>query len=496
MAKNTPPPLKAGVSEKLWNNLQFVNRPITVYRALVDVLGSVKTAVLLSQMLYWTKTGVDIEKNNGWFHKTMADFADETGLSVWEQETARHHLKEAGIIETKKTLVSGISTSWLRVNLDGLSRVMAKALQISAAPLDINDVRRSTDHFKLYLSKRLPYHTALAKIAGGVNAGLMLSCFIQSYFKGYNRRFDGFVTRSRDVWRDETGLSYKEQLVARRLLIRNGLISERNLTLSRHIDTSIDFEACLNALIIIIRKTSERPHEFEIPEKMKRASLYTEKGFSATGRRAHITTAKGFIPNWQNVSYLSGKTSHSVTAKPTIYNKEQITYSNYLNKPQQQMDHITQQPNPAEIEVENVVVDLIEKIDLKSSDRLQELVFGKWFDEKECQIAKLMLHDMGFEQAQLILDEISGRTSIRNPLGYLRTLCNMVRANSFVPEKAHRVRAYREKSINSKVAPSPMPIPVKARNENEPEELRKKPDMTNRMKQIKSILKNMPRLNG
>ena len=492
MAKNNPPTLKAGVSETLWNNLQFTNRPITVYRALVDVLGSVKTAVLLSQMLYWTKTGVDIEKNDGWFHKTMADFADETGLSVWEQETARHHLKEAGIIETKKTLVSGISTSWLRVNLDGLSRVMAKALQISAAPLNINDVRRSTDHFKLYLSKRLPYHTALAKIAGGVNAGLMLSCFIQSYFKGYNRRFDGFVTRSRDVWKEETGLSYKEQLVARRLLVRAGLISERHLTLSRHIDTSIDFEACLNKLITIIRKIPEKPHEYTVPENQKRASLYIEKGFSATGKRAHIATAKGFLPDWQKVSYLNGKTSHSVTAKPTIYNKEQITYSNYINK-QQQKNLIPLQANLAEDEAEHVVVDSIEKIDLGKTEHLQELVFGKWFDEQERQIAKIMLHDIGFEQAQLVLDEISGRTSIRNPLGYLRKLCNAVRANTFVPEKAHRVRACREKSAKT----APPPFDVKTDAEAETEVLLKNPEEAKkRMERIKTILKDMPRLSG
>jgi hypothetical protein len=65
----------------------LLDRPIAYHRCFVSLTGSVTAAVLLSQAVYWSKrTGAG---QDGWFWKTVDEWEEETGLSRYEQETAR-----------------------------------------------------------------------------------------------------------------------------------------------------------------------------------------------------------------------------------------------------------------------------------------------------------------------------------------------------------------------------------------------------------------------
>jgi len=67
--------------------IDLLDRPIAYHRCFVSLTGSVTAAVLLSQAVYWSKrTGAG---NEGWFWKTVDEWEEETGLSRYEQETAR-----------------------------------------------------------------------------------------------------------------------------------------------------------------------------------------------------------------------------------------------------------------------------------------------------------------------------------------------------------------------------------------------------------------------
>ena len=55
--------------------------------------------IFLSQFLYWTPRSQDRE---GWIYKTQDEIYGETGLTRWEQETARTKLREAGRSDDKK----------------------------------------------------------------------------------------------------------------------------------------------------------------------------------------------------------------------------------------------------------------------------------------------------------------------------------------------------------------------------------------------------------
>ena len=162
-------------AQYIWRSLTTQNRPISVYKGLIDMLGSVKSAVLFSQMIYWTRSGINIEQNHGWFFKTTEDFSFETGLSRKEQLTAKKQLKDLNLLEFK---VAGIPAApFYRINLNGLSNLLFQTFDINteSSRLTLSDIRNRQGNFEEFLSYRLPYHTILANIGGGVNAGLMLS---------------------------------------------------------------------------------------------------------------------------------------------------------------------------------------------------------------------------------------------------------------------------------------------------------------------------------
>jgi hypothetical protein len=81
------------------NVLSLFDRPIAYHRCFVTITGSVTASVMLSQAFYWSKRTTIA---GGWFWKTQEQWNDETGLSRYEQESARKNLRDLGIFEEKK----------------------------------------------------------------------------------------------------------------------------------------------------------------------------------------------------------------------------------------------------------------------------------------------------------------------------------------------------------------------------------------------------------
>ena len=102
--------------------LHLLDRPIAFHRCFVTLTGSVTAALMLSQALYWQRRCKDPE---GWWYKTRDDWAEETGLSRYEQEGARKRLRKLGVMQEHLRGVP--ATIWYRVNeerlLEGLSKV-------------------------------------------------------------------------------------------------------------------------------------------------------------------------------------------------------------------------------------------------------------------------------------------------------------------------------------------------------------------------------------
>lgn len=80
--------------------LQILDLPVSFHRCLVPITGSVTAALLLSQAIC-TAQEADPTLNE-WFSKSQDEWREETGLSRWEQETARRVLREAGFLEEQR----------------------------------------------------------------------------------------------------------------------------------------------------------------------------------------------------------------------------------------------------------------------------------------------------------------------------------------------------------------------------------------------------------
>ena len=107
--------------------LEVFDLPVSFHRCLVPITGGVTAALMLSQAIWTTQT---IEpSDNGWFSRSQEQWTEETGLSRWEQETARRALRSAGFLEERR--VGMPAKLWFRVHPEAVWR----ALQARAVPV-------------------------------------------------------------------------------------------------------------------------------------------------------------------------------------------------------------------------------------------------------------------------------------------------------------------------------------------------------------------------
>ena len=97
----------------------LLDRPIAYHRCFVTLTGSVTAAVMLSQAFYWSNRTEDPE---GWFWKTQEQWTEETGLTRFEQETARKKLRSLGIWEEKREGVP--AKLFFRLNIKAISELL------------------------------------------------------------------------------------------------------------------------------------------------------------------------------------------------------------------------------------------------------------------------------------------------------------------------------------------------------------------------------------
>ena len=104
--------------------LEVFDIPVSFHRCLVPVTGGITSALMLSQAI-WTTHALD-PTAEGWFMRSQEEWTEETGLSRWEQETARRALRRAGLLEERRFGMP--ARLWFRVCPEAVWR----ALQVSA----------------------------------------------------------------------------------------------------------------------------------------------------------------------------------------------------------------------------------------------------------------------------------------------------------------------------------------------------------------------------
>lgn len=77
---------------------------LTIPRALVSLVGDIKTALLLSQIIFWSSKKVD---EDGWFYKSFRQWEEETSLSKNEVGRSSKVLEDMGLVSTSTIQVNG-----------------------------------------------------------------------------------------------------------------------------------------------------------------------------------------------------------------------------------------------------------------------------------------------------------------------------------------------------------------------------------------------------
>lgn len=96
--------------------LDMFDEPIVFHRAYVGITGSAVAALFLSYATYSTEK-LD-QAAEGWFSKTCEEWQKETGLTMFEQRTARKILRDKGILIERR--VGMPSALWFKIRKDVL----------------------------------------------------------------------------------------------------------------------------------------------------------------------------------------------------------------------------------------------------------------------------------------------------------------------------------------------------------------------------------------
>jgi hypothetical protein len=397
----------------------LLGRPIAFHRRLVDLTGSVKAALLLSQSIYWTRRGRDVAKSSGWFHKTAEQWTWETGLSSKEQSSARDALKVLALVEERRTGIP--ARLHFRLSVQRLSRQLAERAAVDQISGDWDDVTRVTAQ----LGPAVAYYRSLAGLSGGVHGGLMLSRALYLTRMQTRRDLDAWVCNSAQQWSDDIGLTRREQETARRELAHAGVWEERvcGMPPSRMVRIRLDR---MLALLTCDVSALESPRERSVPPvgglAANSPSPNGETGLCQLQIQVSPKAPSLFSPNRHHSSAESAKLNRYMTTRVLLQ----------IPIPLQGWD----------IGAPTVAQDL----GAGGGGGGGDLIFPEQMLPDECEAARRLLRPCA-DQAQTLLDELSGRLQdggVRGcPVAYLRGLIQRAAAGSFVPELAPRMATER-----------------------------------------------------
>lgn len=241
----------AGPSDS-WERSDRADRSIAISLNVMALVDDAAAGILLSQLIYWTRRGVDVIDRDGWVHKTAAEWEHETGMSWKVQRRARAKLERLGLLEERKrTMPARLE---FRLKLAALGQLLAQRSDVEIGVLDLATftsmdaplVERLLGRGFLYrsaLARVFPVHSAM--MCSRLLAGLKLPTAGEPAARHGAARL---VAMHRERWRSETGLSRDQWQTARRNLLDAQVLIERKHNFPRRVDLAVDLDGLAQAL--------------------------------------------------------------------------------------------------------------------------------------------------------------------------------------------------------------------------------------------------------
>ena len=211
-------------------------RPIAYSVNLARLTGDVKAALFLSQLIYWTRVGVDVEQHGGWIYKTREQWSAETGLSRYEQESVRAKLMAQGLIQEAR--VGTPARNCYRVVPQVISTSLARLLRSEPVQWTLFDIRSNAHQFKALIGRQLAFYRIFAEITPSVTAAVFLTkaLAVQRNVTSVQAERDAKSTShttksgsdwfhlSPTQWHEETGLTTAQQRDGKQKLCQLSLL--------------------------------------------------------------------------------------------------------------------------------------------------------------------------------------------------------------------------------------------------------------------------------
>jgi hypothetical protein len=476
-------------------------RTVAIYKSLVDAAGSIKAAVFLSQLVYWTRHGVAVMERDGWIFKSIAEMEDETGLSKREQGTCKKKLLERNLIETRRF---GFGARLeMRVNLPVLAEALCRADDrpfegnlpenigqsgdTTDTLMDLASFRQPSNLFFLrYFKERIAYHRDLVTLTGCIHSAIMLSFIMQQCVaKGAGSEERWFVSFDIPAWQRHLSLPYKTQLTARNKLKNLQFIIEKHFFASRRIFTLLNGRAIWSALEQSVRnernaapETQTAPYPLDYCRNDTRGNTAGPNPESRNNKRANTDTHfrenaadTDPTPVTAEPEARSNKRANTVVTKPEnkkrplgkLGSDRQESTESTKGRIVKDLDYL-QFPigndyngTPGRTGQAGTVADvggvLAAQKKTTASDiaghRFDGLIypqkFGSSLKTQSRRLFDKLLPVADRDALQEILDEIAGQTKpVTSPLGLLTVLCRKAAAGELICILAPQVREKRE----------------------------------------------------
>jgi len=220
------------------------SKPIAFNINFARITGDTKAALLLSQLVYWTRRGADVLDNDGWVFKTREQWEAEIGLSKHEQVTARNILINLGLMEEART--GAPARNCYRVNPAVLGAHLAQLVRTEPVQWSLLDIRSDTQHMRTMLGRQFAFYRVLMQITSTCTSAVYLSKAL-----AIQRRFADRQTQQSasgpqqsaqlpwdtewfrmavDSTQTDTGLTPAQQRDAKHKLCQMGLLHEAMMT--------------------------------------------------------------------------------------------------------------------------------------------------------------------------------------------------------------------------------------------------------------------------
>ncbi len=281
-----------------------MQRIIAVSSNVVRLVGDAKAAIWYSQLIYWSRKGVDVQEHDGWIYKTRESWGIETGLTRYEQESVRQLLIGKGLLEECR--VGMPARLCFRVNLQALAQQMGKMLRQQSLQFSLLDLQANSSVVKQIMGNPLAFQRSMADRLGLQNT-MYLSRLMQldDYMRRVNQsrkseQRDRWLHLNPAQWVIDTGLSLSQQRGSLKALTNLKVIETAMQTVPRK---KVYIRFCREALVQVLNSPANQTL------KLAKSSAETQKNSRCqkppTDSAVREESVGGNSQYWINPQYLS-----------------------------------------------------------------------------------------------------------------------------------------------------------------------------------------------